>query len=583
MTRETAGSRNSMHGGTLRSASGQLLDPKPSLIYQATHQARGGSNTPLKGAHPMNTRTFRAMFAATVMAAAITVGTVSVPATAHAASGQSIVTIAVRELNDDTRNYEVGTNCSYYGGNVFGWPACGGKPGWGGGTDGYAWCAAFSKYVWREAGVTAYLKQITGMAQSFKTYGQDHGTWHARGNYAPQPGDAVVFDWDHSSGDSYPIDHVGIVASVSGNTLNTIEGNTSNGVATRSYSNYAGNAAIIGFTTAVGLSGSGAQVMSGRLADFDGDGRIEVAALNGAGDGLWIHRNTSTAGSPSIATGQGVSGGWSAVDNAMTSDFDGDGKDDIIGRYGDTLAVWRSTSTAGRFSPFTYTSMSSGWDNYSKLLPLGDFDGNGKKDIAGIDLAGDGLWIHRNTSTPGNPSIAAGQKVSTDWGMVNSMMAVDFDGDGMDDIIGRSGDNLALWRSTSTSGTFSFTYQGLGVGWDNYSQLLPPGDYNGDGKKDIAALNGGGDSLWIHRNTSTPGTPSISAGQNISAGWAALNTMMTGDYDGDGKDDIIGRYNGTLAVWRSTSVGTTFGPFAYTGLGTGWDSYSKFVTTAPTA
>ncbi|MDI1463250.1 FG-GAP-like repeat-containing protein [Catellatospora sp. KI3] len=529
----------------------------------------------------MNTKTLRAAFAATVMAAAIALGSVAVPATAHAATGQSIVDIAVREFNDSTRNHEVGNNCSYYGGNVFGWPACGGLAGWGGGGDGYAWCAAFAKYAWREGGVTVDLRRITGMAYSFKNYGQEHGTWHPRGSYVPQPGDAVVFDWLSTPGAG--IDHVGIVQSVSGTTLNTIEGNTDDLVKARTRGNYATNVEIVGYTTPVGLVNSVPQVMAGRLADFDGNGKKDVAAFNASGDGLWIHNNTSTSGSPSIGTGQSVSTGWSSVDNAMGADFDGDGKDDIVGRYGDTLAVWRSNSSSGTFTPFTYTALGTGFDNYSKLLPLGDFNGDGKKDVAALDLSSDGLWVHRNTSTSGSPSLAAGQKVGVDWGTVNSMMAVDFDGDGKDDIVGRFGDNLAVWRSTSTGTTFSFAYTSLGTGWDNYSQLLPVGDFNGDGKKDIAALNASGDGLWIHRNTSTSGSPSLAAGQSITAGWGVVDTMMTGDYDGDGKDDIIGRYNGTLAVWRSTSSGTTFSAFAYTGLGTGWNNYSEFVTAAPTA
>ncbi|MEV4416072.1 CHAP domain-containing protein [Catellatospora sp. NPDC049609] len=203
------------------------------------------------------TRTTLRRFTTTIAALAIALTGVAVSqAPAQAApTTSSIVSIAQRELNDGSRNYEVGTNCSYYGGQMFGWPACGGKAGWGGGGTAYAWCAAFAKYVWREGGVTSYLGEITGMAQSFKTYGQKHGTWHARGSYVPQPGDAVVFDWDRNPSDAYPIDHVGIVTSVSGGTLYTIEGNTGDAVMARSYSSFSSNPDIIGFTRAVGVSG----------------------------------------------------------------------------------------------------------------------------------------------------------------------------------------------------------------------------------------------------------------------------------------------------------------------------------------
>ena len=41
------------------------------------------------------------------------------------------------------------------------------------------------------------------------------------GSYTPVAGDIIFFDW----GDNGTIDHVGIVESVSGGTVNTIEGN----------------------------------------------------------------------------------------------------------------------------------------------------------------------------------------------------------------------------------------------------------------------------------------------------------------------------------------------------------------------
>jgi hypothetical protein len=225
----------------------------------------------------------RRLTVALLTGAVATTGAVAVTAApAHAApTGSSIVSIAQRELADDSRNYEVGDNCSYYGGQMFGWPSCGGKSGWGGGTSSYAWCAAFAKYVWREGGVTSYMSEITGMAQSFKTYGQNHGTWRTNGAYKPQPGDAVVFDWDGNPSDPNPIDHVGIVTSVSGDTLYTIEGNTSDATHARTYVGYTNNSQIEGFTTAVGISStsiSGTASIYGVLPD----GRLTYSTIDAA-------------------------------------------------------------------------------------------------------------------------------------------------------------------------------------------------------------------------------------------------------------------------------------------------------------
>jgi len=51
-------------------------------------------------------------------------------------------------------------------------------------------------------------------------------------SYTPAVGDIIFFDW----GNNGTIDHVGIVESVSGGTVNTIEGNSGDKVARRSYS-----------------------------------------------------------------------------------------------------------------------------------------------------------------------------------------------------------------------------------------------------------------------------------------------------------------------------------------------------------
>ena len=66
----------------------------------------------------------------------------------------------------------------------------------------------------------------------------------ALNSYKPEPGAIIFFDWD---GDAAP-DHVGIVESCDGSTVHTIEGNTSDSCAKRSY--------VIGSTLILGYGGS---------------------------------------------------------------------------------------------------------------------------------------------------------------------------------------------------------------------------------------------------------------------------------------------------------------------------------------
>lgn len=94
-----------------------------------------------------------------------------------------------------------------------------------------------------------------------------------------------------------------------------------------------------------------------RLGDFDGNGKPDLAAFSADGNSVYFSRNTSTPGSPSKAVGQFYSSGWSTVDHKMVADWDGDGKDDILGRNGDDLLVWRSTSTASSWSLRPYVNL----------------------------------------------------------------------------------------------------------------------------------------------------------------------------------------------------------------------------------
>lgn len=95
--------------------------------------------------------------------------------------------------------------------------------------NGSAWCAAFTSWVWNEAGYDVtwtdfdYVPDVWNDAEVLGL---------RRNNTAEaQPGDLIVFDWE---GDGTP-DHIGIVEAVNGGKIHTIEGNSSDQVARRNY------------------------------------------------------------------------------------------------------------------------------------------------------------------------------------------------------------------------------------------------------------------------------------------------------------------------------------------------------------
>jgi len=109
-----------------------------------------------------------------------------------------------------------------------------------------AWCAIFVTWVMYTSGVAKtivpyYASCDVGM-NWFKKKNQFKKARSYGGNYTPKAGDIVFFSGVYNQNDST---HTGIVTGVSGNTLHTIEGNTSDAVHERNYD--LSNKYIIGY------------------------------------------------------------------------------------------------------------------------------------------------------------------------------------------------------------------------------------------------------------------------------------------------------------------------------------------------
>ncbi|MBQ6392932.1 MAG: RICIN domain-containing protein [Eubacterium sp.] len=96
------------------------------------------------------------------------------------------------------------------------------------------WCASFVTYCAHKAGISDYTTERTNWCPNIMSYYYNKGEFHNQNSgYAPKPGDIVFFDWNGcchdytSSCKKGHRQHVGIVESVSGGTIYTIEGNAS--------------------------------------------------------------------------------------------------------------------------------------------------------------------------------------------------------------------------------------------------------------------------------------------------------------------------------------------------------------------
>jgi hypothetical protein len=295
------------------------------------------------------------------------------------------------------------------------------------------------------------------------------------------------------------------------------------------------------------------------IGDIDGDGKPDLAVANSGSNTVSILRNTSTSGTVSFATKVDFTTGSSPV-SVSIGDIDGDGKPDlaVVNGVDNSVSVLRNTSTSGTVSFASKADFTTGTGPTSVVI--GDIDGDGKPDLAVTNGGSNNVSILRNTSSSGAISFAT--KVDFFAASNPTSVAIgDIDGNGKADLAVTQGDggDVAVLRNTSTSGTISFaTRIVLGGGPGNYSVAI--GDIDGDGKPDLAIANllfaGGGVSLF--RNTSTSGTISFAGRVDFVSGKFPKSITM-GDIDGDGKPDlaVANSTTNTVSVFRNTSSSGT--------------------------
>jgi archaellum component FlaF (FlaF/FlaG flagellin family) len=282
----------------------------------------------------------------------------------------------------------------------------------------------------------------------------------------------------------------------------------------------------------VGWDGVGSFV----AADFDADGLMDTAIpLDALGE-------TSVA----VFLGNGNTGGFSGWGNNDTrisaGDFNHDGLLDLIWNGGEiALGVGNGNFTTAAISGFPSTG------DFQNMA-VADFDGDGNLDFATPDLASNSLLAFRGhgdgtfTQVTGQPSLAQ---------FSNDVAVADLNGDGKLDLV-FSDDCLSPCVAKTIEiflGNGDGTFQpGMSFTVGNAPQSVAVGDFNGDGRLDIAVANPGDNTVSIllqapvaQANASgltfaaqTVGTTSSPLQVLLSnAGSAALtvsNVQISGDY-----------------------------------------------------
>jgi gliding motility-associated-like protein len=346
----------------------------------------------------------------------------------------------------------------------------------------------------------------------------------------------------------------------------------------RNISSGAGN---IGFAPKVDfLTGpAGAGPFSVALGDLDKDGKTDLAVANNLSNQASVLLNTSSGtGSISFAARVDFPTGAGAGPYSISiGDIDFDGKDDLVTSNvsGNSVSVFRNTSTGvGNISYAARINFSTG--TTPRSVTVGDLDGDDKLDLAVTAENPDIVSIFHNTSNAGNISFAARQDFATAIDPWLVAMA-DLDGDGKADLAtaNEGGVNVSVLHNTSTGvGNINFSTK---VDFSGGGGLVAvsPGDFDNDGKSEIAAAEFNGDVVSVFRNTIPTATPTItsfsptsgSAGTFVTISGSNFNTPFPSGVTFNGVNAPILDFTPT-SISVSVPTGATTGPIQVIGCNT---------------
>ena len=273
------------------------------------------------------------------------------------------------------------------------------------------------------------------------------------------------------------------------------------------------------------------------VGDFNGDGKIDLAVTSFDNTVSILLRNAANTGfDPKVGFATS-----SRPYSVSTGDFNGDGKTDlaVTNFNSDTVSVLLRNAANTGFDP--KVDFATGWSPSS--VSVGDFNGDGKIDLAVANLDSNVVSVLlRNAANTGfDPKV----DLPTTGDFSGSVSVGDFNGDGKTDLAVTNGSSQTvsiLLRNTANTGFDSKVDFATGIGPSSVSV----GDFNGDGKTDLAVANGGNNTVSVLLNNSA-----------VTASLTIADTSLMSGTNGDdiiydtSSDDIINALAGNDNIYGS--------------------------------
>lgn len=250
------------------------------------------------------------------------------------------------------------------------------------------------------------------------------------------------------------------------------------------------------------------------------------------------------------------------VDLAL-ADFDGDGKLDIVtANYGaGTATVLRNTTTT-LAAPSFATALDLGTSTYPWGIAAGDLNGDGKPDVVDVDIIRGFASVFVNASSgPGVIAFGPRQDISVP-AFPEDVVVADMNGDTKLDVViaDYSAHAMTVLTNTTASQGASPTFDRVDVAIDGDPTAVAVGDFDGDGKPDVAVSSEVANIVAVVYSSTSSGGLFIARSVVDYAAGAGTDQVVVADVNRDGILDLVTA--NTQAASASVLLGLAGGAFA---------------------
>ena len=306
-----------------------------------------------------------------------------------------------------------------------------------------------------------------------------------------------------------------------------------------------------GFGAAVGTSSRFANLdqLVG-VSDFDGDGRNDVVGRDGGTHALYLFPGT---GDGQFGNARTLAPDWSGYDlTAAAGDLTGDGHPDLLARSGGVLSLFAGVRTGTLGSAVT---LPGSWAGFDVLSGVGDVTNDGLPDVVARSRNSGLGYVY-----PGNGAGGFSTRYGAFTGLrglAEVVSAGPVTGTGSGDLVGRDSKGRLLVLANNGGRNIGARVD-TGRAFTSANLVLEVGDWNGDGLGEVMTRSARDGALYLYLGDGTGHFPRV---RRAATGWSSVDLVAAvGDITGDGFPDLIGQPRGKAMRIYPGDGGTGFRP-----------------------